>query len=165
MFELKFETEHKHWKEYNFVAQQRCMGWLMLSPCVVIAIASVVIIGLLDTQEQFDLDHRSMVSGFAATFFSTLLVYSVYYDQLLKRFLKNPGTILGPHQMQLHEEGFLFSGNQVQSTFGWNLVEGVSSHKSILVLWLEPSVGIIVPKSAFQTTAKIARPTVGQKTT
>jgi hypothetical protein len=174
MFELKFETEHRHWKEYNLVTQQRSMGWRMLSCYAMIAVVSLTIIGVMDRQEQFDLDHRSMLFGLLATFFSTLFINSVYSDQLLKRYLKNPGIILGKHQIQLNHEGMSFYGDHVQTTYSWNLVEGVSSHKSILVVWLEPAVGVIVPKTAFQTAAdelsfkalieaKIVKPSVGQK--
>ena len=71
-----------------------------------------------------------------------------YFHQ--RRFIvKQDGPALSRHSVTVEPGGLRISGQNVEHTSLWPLFSEVQALKTIIVLWIEPAQGIVIPKGAF----------------
>lgn len=59
------------------------------------------------------------------------------------------GPTLSPHAASLEPDGLRVSGQNFEHTYLWSIFSEVSELKTIIVLWIEPGQGLVIPRSAF----------------
>jgi hypothetical protein len=78
---------------------------------------------------------------------------SVYFwlaNRRAKQYaLKPSGLNLGPRQLTVDEPGIVSRGSTDTTTIAWRAFDEVELLSNIIVLWVEPIAGVIVPRDAF----------------
>lgn len=75
-------------------------------------------------------------------------LWIVYFDRR-RRMVRPDGPTLGEHRLRTEPSALVLAGPQYESRYSWSIFEEVSQHKDILALWLEPGLGVVVPRAAF----------------
>ena len=92
--------------------------------------------------------------------FTGLLIWQaeVWYTQfvLKHRLYREGGPNLAPQSLTVDQDQLKFASADVETILCWPAVTELTEHKNILVLWIEPSTGFVLPRSAFagETTAQ-----------
>lgn len=74
--------------------------------------------------------------------------------QIIKPVLAKPnGVVLGDGELRLTDEGVEDIGTYFKTVYDWKAVDGVTFEKNIVVIWMEPTVGVWVPRGAFNSLA------------
>lgn len=68
--------------------------------------------------------------------------------------LKPNGPGLSPHTLILEPQRLRIAGPHFDHVFQWPVFEELTVLKTILVLWIEPGQGLIIPRSAFASEAE-----------
>ena len=63
------------------------------------------------------------------------------------------GPLLGPTNVTIEKDGLLFERKLVRSKYLWAAFQAVEIAKNALILPIDPGIGLIIPASAFPTTA------------
>jgi hypothetical protein len=62
------------------------------------------------------------------------------------------GALIGEFSLAAYESGGIqISGKQMQSSYDWAAFIDLSQENNLVILWLNRSVGVIIPNSAFSS--------------
>ncbi|WFU43932.1 YcxB family protein [Bradyrhizobium sp. CB82] len=67
------------------------------------------------------------------------------------RCRKDAGWVLGSREITMTEQGFVDAGNGTALSVDWPAIEGVSVARNIVVLWMDRTAGVFIPRIAFQS--------------
>ncbi|MEQ1576618.1 MAG: hypothetical protein ABL894_03100 [Hyphomicrobium sp.] len=71
-----------------------------------------------------------------------------YFDQS-KRLVDPEGPALSEHTISLSASGLNVDAAHMNSHFDWPAIRDVSVERGLVILWLEPSMGVAIPVQAF----------------
>jgi hypothetical protein len=91
---------------------------------------------------------ESIIGFFTGVLFALAAIWLNFFQQR-RSIVKPDGPTLSPHTLAIEADGLRISGTHLEHTFAWPIFEDLTELQSILVLWLEPAQGLIVPRSAF----------------
>lgn len=71
------------------------------------------------------------------------------YRKVRRQAVRPGGPTLSEHRLKLAGDGLRTSSPFFENTCRWHAIEEATVHKTVVVLWLEPGMGVVVPRSAF----------------
>jgi hypothetical protein len=156
--ELSFVVDRTHWRDYIHAANahasrggiwaQFLSGALIGFLYLFVLVAGARILSRILGIPMHDF-------SFAAGMFTAWLLLSLTIvlstRGRLARFIRDDGHVLGRRHIRLTHEGVETWGRTDQARYTWAAFEDVSIFRSLVVLWLEPSVALMVPRSVFTT--------------
>ena len=154
MREISFDiTPSQQW-EQGVLAMHRAQGWsAYLQPIGYLAL--LVILGLVPGYCSFcDLDERSFYAGLAAMYLAKLAFDYFLFRYIATMYAAPNGMILGERRLRADDNSIEVEGPHYKTVYSWSAIQGMSAGKSILVLWTDKGSGLIIPKSAFKSTAE-----------
>jgi YcxB-like protein len=97
---------------------------------------------------------EEMAAGFfLGVIFTFAAIWHNYWRQ--RGVVASPdGPALSGHVMTLEPQGFRITGPNFNHWLLWPIVHEVSELKTLIVLWMEPAQGIVIPRSAFASAAQ-----------
>jgi hypothetical protein len=79
----------------------------------------------------------------------TIGTYWIQYFGQRSRIVQPGGPTLKPHTMDAGDARLSVQAESIESSYAWCHFEAVTEHADILVLWIEPALGLFVPRDAF----------------
>lgn len=96
----------------------------------------------------------AVVAIFIALWFWGFYLCPWISRQIIRPVLAKPdGVVLGDGELRLTHEGVEDVGTHFKTVYDWKAVDGVTFEKNIVVIWMEPTVGVWVPRTAFNSLA------------
>ncbi len=71
-----------------------------------------------------------------------------HYAEQRRLMVKPGGPSLGEHALAIDGAGIVITGQNFECRYKWPIFEDASRYSDILILWIEPGAGIIVPRGA-----------------
>lgn len=79
------------------------------------------------------------------------LLWLQYFDQ--SRILVRPdGPTLSEHTVVVNSSGVHVTAPHMIAHYSWPAIQDVTTDRDLVLFWLEPSFGVVVPSHAFQST-------------
>jgi hypothetical protein len=131
------------------------LGWALVL-AIAAAVAFLASAALLPgfTKRQFANEELFLGLGLGMIFFVAVNWLNYY---IRRRVLVKPdGPTLSQHSMTIEQGGLHVITPFDDALHRWPLFESVSRYKGIIVLWIEPGMGIVVPRTAFADEAAAA---------
>jgi hypothetical protein len=75
------------------------------------------------------------------------------YRKVHRQAVRPGGPTLSEHHLKLGGDGLRTSSPFFENICRWHAIEEATVHETVVVLWLEPGMGVVVPRSAFANTA------------
>lgn len=148
MAQLSFKVERKHWRLFAAAASRRAGfgGGLIYT----VGFTALVVLAseIIKRCQNCNIEFPSYSTGV----FLTLCIWSVWtylFYFYAGGYAKEDGVILGDRKLDVTPEGVTASGLRDKVSYAWEVVEGVSSHGAILVVWTDWTSGIIIPRASF----------------
>lgn len=76
------------------------------------------------------------------------LLWIHHWDQT-RKLVHPDGPTLSEHTVSVNTSGLSVSAPHMTAHYTWPAIQEVSKERGLVVLWLEPSVGLVVPERAF----------------
>jgi hypothetical protein len=131
-------------------ATRRITSWLqallLLSLYVALAALAVVFLPQI-TGKAFA--EPEFFAGLGLGMSAVLAISWLDYRRNRRHTVRTGGPTLSPHTLNLEPGGLRFSGNNFENTYLWSIFESVEDAGAIIVLWIEPALGLTVPRRAF----------------
>ena len=149
MVKLSFKVERKHWREFIIAAGRRAgfVGGLIYT--IGFTLLAVLATEFFKRCQQCEIDDQSYFTGT----FVTLCIWSawtyLFHRLFTPKYVKDVGVILGDRKLAVTEQGVEASGLYDKVAYAWEAIEGITSHKAIVIIWTEPASGIFIPRTAF----------------
>lgn len=155
MYQIRFRVTPSLLWEQGVLAMHRAQGWsAYLQPVghvlLVLILAQIPLLcGLCD------LDHHSFLAGLLAMYLGKL-GFEYFFIRYISRMYASPnGMTLEERTLRTDDGSIEVEGSHYKTVYSWTAVQGVSEGKSTLVLWTDNGSGIVVPKSAFSSSAEL----------
>lgn len=100
---------------------------------------------LMDTP----LDAFSLMWGFGMGVLLIVCGTWIDYGEMRGAMLKPDGLMYSPHVLRVTDEGLNFGNAKYEGNYSWAAFDEVTRLKDIIVLWIEPGLGFVVPEAAF----------------
>ena len=71
-----------------------------------------------------------------------------HFDQA-KKLVRPDGPTLSEHTVSAGASGLSVSATHMSAHYAWGAIEDVTQERGLVVLWLEPSLGLVIPQRAF----------------
>jgi hypothetical protein len=99
------------------------------------------------TQRHFANEEFLLGLGFGMVFF----VAASWLNYFIRRrvLLKPDGPTYAPHSVKIEANGLHLITPFNDTLHRWELFDGVTRYKGVIVLWIEPGMGIVVPRRSF----------------
>lgn len=81
------------------------------------------------------------------------MIWLSFRDQS-RRLTRTDGPVQGVQTLRLTNDGVTVSSDKVEARYVWAAIEHVSEARGLVILWIEPGVGIAVPGHAFASSAE-----------
>jgi hypothetical protein len=75
------------------------------------------------------------------------------YRRFARAALRPDGPTLAEHRLSVSADGLRTTSRFVEGLYRWSAVEDMTVRDGIIVLWIEPSAGVLVPRGAFASPA------------
>ena len=81
----------------------------------------------------------------------TFMLASLWLNYFRQRrnVVNEGGPTLSPHLLSVEPQGLRITGPNLEHSYLWPIFKDITEFKSLLVLWMEPAHGLIIPHSAF----------------
>lgn len=142
-----------HYIEFNAVGQKRVVRYWGYVYWGIVGSVVIGLVTLLGRCPNCGFDDGSMFAGVMATYVVIGLLQPLFWKKLLHRFNRPDGPVLGKHVTTLCENGIEDRGRGCLLFYEWVCVEEIAIDKTMLIIWVDTSVGIFIPRNAFATTA------------
>lgn len=164
MSEVSFRLSQEGLTSYQFAVRDRLQGqtrhgffnqpavrWLLLT---VLAFAltlgvSVAIDHFLDRAMELPELIFGVLLGLGVMFATTWLHY---FDQR-QGLARADGPILSPQTMRLSVDGIGVQSKACDVRYRWAAVDAITQARGLIVFWIEPGAGLVLPADAFATEA------------
>jgi hypothetical protein len=160
MIELTYRFDPKHLHLYQKLTNDRSAGrgrsgedtWglFLVSTLVVAAFlagAEILFPGL--TGEPFAM--AEFVAGFVTGIAVILAVMWRRYYRVSRAALRTDGPTLSEHRLTVAADGLRTFSQLTEGYYRWPAFEEVTVEDGVIVLWIEPGAGVLVPRSAFDS--------------
>ncbi len=133
------------WWEYLFVR------WLALvaATAIVITLASLLIEHAAGRPMEFIDFFVGVLIGVAAM----AAVLWVTFGDHIRRMARPDGPILDRHTLRLNNDGVTIATKHTDVRYAWAAFEEVADTRGLIILWIEPGAGVVIPGHAFETDA------------
>lgn len=158
MIEIKFRLEPAHLSAYRRLTSARIEAtgaqadgnwgaWLVgtLGAAVLIAVAYLVFPAFTGRPFAMAEFTVGLVAGVAI--FTAIAWWR--YMRLSRRATRADGPTRAEHRLSVGDDGLRSSTRFVEVFYQWSAFEGVTAMDEVVVLWIEPGGGVLVPRSAF----------------
>jgi hypothetical protein len=78
------------------------------------------------------------------------MFWLTYYDQE-KKLVDRDGPTLADHTIAVNASGLNVSAPHLTAHYVWKAFRDVTRERGLIVLWLEPSLGVVIPERAFSS--------------
>ena len=157
MYQFEYRLGPQQWAEFSSLARDR--AWRadrnrrVLSRTADAALVGMVAgLGLFGLQRAFKLEdtfmHAALV-GFVVFFGLGVLVALRHARTLTVAQPKRDGIVLGKRLTVVDDAGVDVVGETVTTHYDWRAIERVDRSGRMVIFWMEPTAGIVVPRSAF----------------
>lgn len=168
---LEFTLEPDHYKAFAQAvtwrlsqAGQRTLGSIIVR-VLLGAIIGLGIFGLYVLADQHCSTPGSACtfhppSVFVGAFGMFAVMWSIgawIHARNLRRMVDKGGSWLGENRMRLSDSRVEVFSNSVRTTVDWEAFDSIQREKTVLILWLDRSIGIVVPREAFSDDASEER--------
>lgn len=160
MSEVVYTFTPDHLKIYQRLTSDRASGqghagsWdkeflrFMLAALATAAILAVADLGVpLITGRPFA--YAEFLLGLVAGFAMMLGAMWWRYGQMRKRAVRPDGPTMSEHRMSLTPEGVRVASRLHDVHYRWLAIDDLTIHDEVIVLWVEPAAGALIPRSAF----------------
>lgn len=158
MYVLSYRVEPKHWDELLRAARKRVRARLRgakggRTRKILLAIVSGATIGLLavSAEKVLGLDTVSILVGLVGTVLAIFVLGPLVSRSSAQQLLRDDGMFMGQVELTANEEKVILNGRHFSSSYDWPLFLELSKLADTLVLWSDPSGGIVIPRSAFSS--------------
>ncbi|CAN1724702.1 putative YcxB family protein [Hyphomicrobium sp. 1Nfss2.1] len=158
MTEIKFRLEPAHLSAYGRLSSARLEAtgahadgnwgvWLVgtFGAATLIAAASLVFPAVTGNPFAMAEFTAGLVAG-VAIFFA---IAWWRYLRLSRRATRADGPTRAEHRLSLGEDGLRSSTCFAETLYRWSVFEDVTATEDVVVLWIEPGAGVLVPRNAF----------------
>lgn len=158
---LSYTIEPRHLADYHIAARERVLGragsprwqWDVLRGIVTGLMAVAVFLATswgMSTYLGQALHNPSLAVGLSYGIAFILLeqIVSAVIQRRRSPF-KAHGPTFAPHTALFSDDLFQIKGPSFEHRYQWPVFEGVTQHKLVTVVWLEPGAGVVIPRSAF----------------
>jgi hypothetical protein len=87
--------------------------------------------------------------GFVAGGAFVLCLLWVHHWDQTRKLVRLDGPTLSEHTVSVNTSGLTMSAPHMTAHYMWPAIQEVTKARGLVVLWLEPSVGLAVPERAF----------------
>ncbi len=87
--------------------------------------------------------------GFMAGAALVLVLFWVHYWDQTRKLVRPDGPTLSEHTVTVNTSGLSVAAPHMTAHYTWSAVQEVTKQRGLIVLWLEPSVGLVIPERAF----------------
>jgi YcxB-like protein len=164
MYHLEYRVSLQHWAEYAGLVQTRTrragLGQRLGSSVVDALVAGVLAgLGLYAAHFYFDISDTLAMAmlGAFVLFYSLGIIVCARYSRA--RDAGNPardGFLIGQRSTTVTDEYVEVLSDRVKTRFEWRAFERVERLPRMIVLWLEPGAGVVIPRTAFQSDGEAA---------
>jgi hypothetical protein len=93
-----------------------------------------------------------LATGFLAGAFLVLgLLWMNHWDQT-RKLVRPDGPTLSEHTISVNTSGLSVTAPHMTAHYTWSVIKELTNERGLVVLWLEPSVGLVIPERAFPNT-------------
>lgn len=161
MTELTYTLEASHIAAYQRLASERASNSRGAEPrgfdaagiwlAAAIAVAVVVVMAglLLPLLTGRSFSYLEFFLGLFIGFGVIAAALWVQYTTVRRQAVRPDGPTLSEHRLRLAGDGLRTSSQFFENTCRWHAIEDATVHETVVVLWLEPGMGVVVPRSAF----------------
>ena len=160
MTEIAYRLEPRHLLDYQFAIRNRLSRnpkrgapkaeWLRALlfglACGVIYFA---LLWLWPRMAGVDLGVAELVVGFILGAAAAVGSMWWHYAEQRRLMVKPDGPSLGEHVLSTSATGVSVIGQNFENRYAWPIFEDATRYSGILVLWIEPGMGLIIPRVAF----------------
>lgn len=165
--ELRYQLTPENVSAYQYAVRSRVAatltrtgGWwkhvvlgLAFGLALVAAVVAIAIAIQHVTHRRFA--EPEMAAGF---FLGVAFMFtSIWLNYFRQRgvLMKPNGPGLSPHTLTVVPQGLRIAGSSFEHAFQWPIFEELTELKTILVLWIEPGQGLVIPRTAFADDAAV----------
>jgi hypothetical protein len=162
MIEVTYRLEPEHLHLYRKLATDRTAGrgggaedtWGLYLLCTLavaafLASADLVYPGLTGQPFAFAEFFTGLLAGIAVF----LALMWPRYSRLSRAAVRPDGPTLAQHRLSVTPDGLRATSRFVDGQYKWFAFEDVTIADGVIVLWIEPGAGVLVPRSAFASPA------------
>jgi hypothetical protein len=93
-----------------------------------------------------------LVIGFIAGAALVLGFMWLHYLDQSKKLVRADGPTMSEHTMTINPSGLGAAGPHMTAHYAWPLIQDVTVERGLVLLWLEPGLGLAIPQHAFKST-------------
>ena len=160
MTELVFKFQPAHLRTYQKLASERAYGekrsrswdveWARFLICAIGVAAVLAALDLaLPAVTGRPLAHLELLLGFVAGVGVMLVAMWWRYAKTWRRAFRDNGPTMAEHRVSLTPEGVRSVSAQTDTLYRWPAIDEVAVYEEVIVLWIEPGAGALIPRSAF----------------
>ncbi len=160
MIELSYRLEPRHLMDYQFAIRDRLLRspgrvtpkaeWLR---ALLFGLAcGVIYFGLVWLWPRIagvDLSVAELVLGFLLGAAAAVGAMWWHYAEQRRLMVKPDGPSLGEHVLAISATGISVVGQHFENRYAWPIFEDASRYSGIVILWIEPGMGLIIPRTTF----------------
>lgn len=160
MLELVYTFNPSHLKTYQRLASDRAAGgrhkgsWnvevarLLLGTLATAAVLAAADLSMpLITGRPFA--YPEFIIGLPAGIGMMIGAMWWRYAQMWQRAFRPDGPTMSEHRLALAPDGVRTTSPHYDNLYRWSALEEVTVHDEVIVLWVEPAAGALVPRCAF----------------
>jgi hypothetical protein len=160
MTDLVFKFEPAHLKAYQKLASARAYGekrggswegeWVRFILCALGVAAGLAVADLsIPALTGRPLAYLELLLGFVAGIGIIVAAMWWRYARSWHRAFRNDGPTMSEHRINLTPDGVRSISLQTDTLYRWAAWDEVTVQGDVIVLWIEPGAGALIPRSAF----------------
>ena len=164
MYQFTYRIGLQHWSEYAALAQAR--SWradrnrrLASRALDAVLAGGLAGLGLYGAHYFFKIDETlaiAMLGAFVIFYGLGVVVSQRHVRTLEPANPKRDGVLLGQRSASITDDAVEIESEAVRHRYTWRAFERVDRGPRMVVLWLEPGYGLIIPRTAFQSDGELA---------
>ncbi|UTW56270.1 YcxB family protein [Kordiimonas sp. SCSIO 12610] len=157
-YTLKYQKEFQHFQDLCGAARKKILrgSYRLISSAmpVIIMFALAIFIPLFFKESAPEIKSIIYISGTSIL----LYVFSIVFTSRnsMKKSLSADGLFMSPTTMVISEESIIETTQLSSSTYSWPAIKGFEEGRFSLLLMVDNSMALIIPKSALKDDAQIS---------
>jgi YcxB-like protein len=159
MIEVTYRFEHEHLQAYRRLASNRVDAlhsdadmqwwiWMIAYPVLAAALLAAECL-ILPKLTGRPFAWPELLLGLAGGIAVCIALMWRRYRWFYIRAVRRGGPTMAEHHTIVSADGLTTETDVVQAMYRWGAFDGVTVKDGIIVLWLEPGAGLLVPCNAF----------------
>ncbi len=158
--DVTFKLNEQDLSNYRYAVRDRmdkiAVGGIWHKPVVRWIALFVVTFGLLQVLDQLlpivtqePVSHLELTLGFVAGAAVVLGFMWLHYLDQSKKLVRADGPTLSEHTVTITPSGLSAAAPQMSAHYAWPVIQDVTDERGLVLLWLEPGLGLAIPHHAF----------------